>query len=373
MRDSLLTILLPLKGRHLLTLRWLWHADKVKMPFHIIVADGDVHPTLANIMQDPDIFPNLSIEYHKYDDKSLSHFYRKCVDATHKVKTPYVMMADNDDFLFVSGLKRSIDFLNENHDYVCSQGGVAGFSINKGARDLTDVTGSIRKLDYRINEHYKVKDINSSCDVDRVIDQLRNCYQIYYGVYRTGVWQTIVEEVAKYDFSSLHVHELFCYIKTVSLGKVHSDASCLSYLRQYGTSMHSKKRDFIYNVIRDNYSKDLHAIFAGISEELAANVSFTKKEIEEKMFAAYEEYIRRYFLQKYSCCGEWSKRIRLIKRILTGSIKKHFLRRIFFSSLFCDGATTEMISAQKKELAEIESTLLSDEFLEFIQSKATNI
>ena len=48
--DSRVTILLTLKGRDLYTLRWLWHANRVSLPFPVVIADGEVNPIVARLI-----------------------------------------------------------------------------------------------------------------------------------------------------------------------------------------------------------------------------------------------------------------------------------------------------------------------------------
>ena len=69
MKDNL-TILLTLRGRHLHTLRWMWHANRVGLPCHVIIADGEVHPTIDRLLSDPGNFRNLSYEYHRHHDRN---------------------------------------------------------------------------------------------------------------------------------------------------------------------------------------------------------------------------------------------------------------------------------------------------------------
>src|SRR5437763_4046704 len=97
---SELTILLAVKGRHLHTLRFLWHANRCRMPYHFLVADGAACEPLARLLENAGaIFPDLSIEYVRYpDDVDYQAYFRKLTDAASRVRTEYVMQVDNDDF-----------------------------------------------------------------------------------------------------------------------------------------------------------------------------------------------------------------------------------------------------------------------------------
>jgi hypothetical protein len=42
-----LTIVMPLKGRHLFTFRFLWHANRMRLPYRFLIADGQVNEAVA--------------------------------------------------------------------------------------------------------------------------------------------------------------------------------------------------------------------------------------------------------------------------------------------------------------------------------------
>src|SRR5262249_39206561 len=143
-----LTIVLPLKGRPLFTLRFLWHANKARLPCRFLIADGEVHSELEKLLQDPrKTFPDLDLEYIRYpDDANFTDYYTKMADAIARVRTPYVKIADNDDFLAAAGLECCVDFLETHPDYVCCSGGVGGFSLHVARRDSELLTGPFNKL-----------------------------------------------------------------------------------------------------------------------------------------------------------------------------------------------------------------------------------
>ncbi|MGA9951110.1 MAG: hypothetical protein WBQ24_22905, partial [Xanthobacteraceae bacterium] len=85
-----LTIVLPLRGRHLFTLRFLWYADKLRLPYRILIADGQVNETVArHIENSRTFFPNLDIDYVRYpDDAGYPQYFAKMADAMRRVRTP---------------------------------------------------------------------------------------------------------------------------------------------------------------------------------------------------------------------------------------------------------------------------------------------
>ena len=47
-----LTIVMPLRGRPLFTLRFLWHANAARLPYKFILADGEVRPELSRLLDE---------------------------------------------------------------------------------------------------------------------------------------------------------------------------------------------------------------------------------------------------------------------------------------------------------------------------------
>src|SRR5580704_9790695 len=183
-----LTIVIPLRGRPLFTLRFLWHANAARLPYKFILADGEVRPDLSRLLDDArKLFPNIDVDYIRYpDDMDFAHYFAKMTDAIARAKTPYVMLADNDDFLVFSGLEQSLDFLDANPDYVCCGGGIGGFAVYaRNAPQLRGLCGPLNKLDYRYMPYDRSLDLDSSSVAERLSQGLRNSWS-YYAVFRSS-------------------------------------------------------------------------------------------------------------------------------------------------------------------------------------------
>src|SRR5665647_722317 len=259
-----LTIVLPLRGRHLFTLRFLWHANKARIPYRILIADGQVHPSLARILENSrESFPHLDIEYVHYpDDASFRHFYAKMSDAAQRVRTPYAMVVDNDDFLSFGGIEAAIAFLDANSDYVCSSGRVAGFSVYSG---LDNPSGGLRGRLNRLYTYHHSEDVTSPKVAERVRQGALRLW-IYYSVIRTQALATVNREMVELDFSDLQIFEAFHVMRALTLGKARADQSTVSYLRQYGTSLNlSFKKDWVHHLVRSRFTSDVQALVDRIS------------------------------------------------------------------------------------------------------------
>jgi len=389
--DPRLTILLTLKGRHLFTLRWLWHANRINLPFRIFIADGEVHPAIARVIEDRSVFPNLEIEYHRYHDRTFHDFYQKLDDALCKITTPYVMMADNDDFLFPSGIIRGLHVLERSTDYVCAGGCVGHFELGIGRKDSSNLTGRIKKIWYQQSKAYRPFDLASSLASERVIDVCADSLTVHYNVYRVNALRRLASEQLKINFSRLENAELFWKLRTATLGKLKSDPSYISYLRQVGTSLNPSRMDKVGEVLTSEaYLNETRSIMKSIASISSKSDGIIPEVIEKELDACFAENLKAKLIQVFGwrsavklsvkkCLPElFLQRLRLAgERIRSGKSSAMGGRPISREQLFMlatkAGATEELVNDQNKELVEIEATLQSREFLTFIQLHACTL
>jgi len=378
---SRLTIVLPLKGRHLFTLRFLWHANKARLPYRFLIADGEVHPELARLLQDSrKTFPELDIEYFRYRDTDLTCFYAKMVDVLERVRTPYVKIADNDDFLAHSGLECCMNFLDSHDDYVCCGGGIAGFSVHVPlSNSATMAIGPFNKLTYRYSPRDQSVDLSCPSPTDRVLAGVRNTWS-YYAVFRTSALTAMWKEMQEMDPTSFQLGERFLAMQALILGKAKSDPSVFSYVRQYWTSSglhwtspHSATRKtFIHNLLRSRFTEDVAEVLDRISGRLAEIDGGDSTKIAERLRQHLEQWIgdqirldfgayatlRRYLRTYTPWLVAWLKRRRRFALVIE--------RRSILKKLRNDGATPEYMAKFKRELAQIEEVLAGREFKHFL-------
>lgn len=387
MMSSSLTLLLTLKGRPLHTLRWLWHANRTKLAFPVIVADGEVHPRIAALLENPQTFPNLDLRYFRYHDASFSDFYRKCSDAIGKVMTPFAMMQDNDDFVFPSGLEADMAFLQENPDYVCAGGRVAGFSLHPQPAPKTNLTGPLHLLKHRYSDNYACQSHDSASIAHRAVNETRNYSTIYYNIYRTETLQTVANEIIRHNFTDLEIHEMFWALRTVTLGKTKGLPQHYSYFRQYGTSLgNAFQVDWVHHLLRSNFTEDFHKMVTAIAEAAARADNTSPEAIAEDLRNAYGDGLRISLSRRYGGAGSQAPLVTRVKQIvrdiapniLTMTYKSYRndlarARVALFDSIKGDGATAAFIERQRTELDLIEQTLSGGEFLAFIEQCAPEL
>jgi len=371
-----LTIVMPLRGRPLFTLRFLWHANATRLPYKFILADGEVRPDLSRLLDDArKLFPNIDVDYVRYpDDTDFARYFAKMTDAIARVQTPYVMLADNDDFLAFSGLERSLDFLDANPDYVCCGGGIGGFAVyTRKFPWLAGLCGPLNRLSYRYMPYDRSLDLGSPSAAERLARGLRNSWS-YYAVFRSPALATIWREVAEINLSDLQLHEKYCAMRTLTLGKARSDPATIAYFRQYWTTLRSAfSKDWVHHLVRSRFNTDFTEILSRISREAAAadgaEAAVVAEDIRNNMISWFGDFLRRNY-GPYAALRRYLRENmpELLDRVKTR--RRHAVpleRRKVFAALRRNGASADYMQAFEAELAQIEDVVSGSAFADFIR------
>ncbi len=364
-----LTIVLPLKGRHLFTLRFLWHANRLRLPYRFLIADGQVNEAIAQHLENSrEVFPNLDIEYVRYpDDASYSRFFAKMSDALGRIRTPYAMLADNDDFLGFNGIERALEFLEANPDYVAARGRPTAFSVYSGLGNPgAGIHG--RLSCFRMN--YECEDVCAS-EVAARLRQGGLTSLIYYAVYRTEGLAIIWREVAEIDFSDLMLHEAYHAMRTLTLGKVRTNKATITYYSQIGTSMTADpSRDWVRHLLRSRLTSEVHDVVARISSAAIA-AGADEAEIDEQVRALIERRFRNFLSMNY---GPVMQAKNIIRKKWPSSVKYwQSLPRFpagreragVIAKLADAGASEEELKRTRGELDQISATLSWETFTDY--------
>ena len=380
---SRLTIVLPLKGRPLFTLRFLWHANKVRLPYRFLIADGEVHPELARLLQDSrKTFADLDLEYVRYsDDVNFTHYYAKMADAFSRVSTPYVKIADNDDFLAAAGLECCMDFLDAHPDHVCCSGGIGGFSLRFRRQDApAPVTGPLNKLAYRCGPHDRAMHLDSICATDRVLAGLRNTWN-FYAVFRAPVLALIWKELLEINPTNLQLAERFIAMRALTLGKARCESTFFSYWRQYWTSLQlhwtssrsAARQDFAHYLLRSRFTADVAEVLDRLSRSLAAIDGGDPEQIGDQLRDSLEDWLRALIRHDFGAYATLRRHLRAHAPWLVTWLKRRRRlslvseRRDIIAKLRKDGATPEYLAKFKGEFAHIEDVLMGHEFRHFVR------
>jgi glycosyltransferase domain-containing protein len=243
---------LTIKGRPEFTKRWMAYMNSVKCKFKILIADGGDDVALQNHLASKGDYPNLNYDYFKYPyDTSLKDYYKKLCDITDQVKTPYVLYADNDDFIILDSIEEYIIFLDLNADYVTCGGFSSALSIYSKKNELLNTcAGNYFNIRFDKSIPFSIK---SKLGVDRVCDffkyvESERLWFIWYDVQRTSVVKITHEYIKKYEFKDAVSFEIYKISSLLLLGKA-KRLDSIFYIRQNGSSELSKSLDLEANVL----------------------------------------------------------------------------------------------------------------------------
>ena len=133
------------------------------------------------------------IEYVHTPRKPLAE---KIHEISNLIRTPYVFMCANDDFVIPDTVNKIVDFLDKNPLYNSGQGIYFDFSYKNDHIE--------KSLLY---SHIIGKDLSEDCACKRVLNLMSNYFQYYYCVYRTDIFQQTYQSVINKDGKAL-IHNL---------------------------------------------------------------------------------------------------------------------------------------------------------------------
>lgn len=377
-----LTIIVPLRGRPLFTLRSLFHANRERMPFRFLIVDGEVRPPLCDMLENSkELFPHLDIEYVRYpDDANWSRYFAKMHDALRRVRTPYVMLADNDDFPAPAGIERCMDFLDSHSDYVCCSGGIAGFSLYAPPSALPDkLVGPVNRIVGSYTPDSSPEEVRS----DDVLARVRSgfhCYWFFYSVYRPRALELVWKEIVEINFSNFHALELYSTLRTLTLGKARQDQTVTSYFKQsdagagwhWATSAAAPSASFVYHLLRSRLSTDFSAMIERLSRAVAEADGSDAEEVAEQLRLSAGQFVDRIIRNHLGLTNRVRQRLRRYAPGFREWVKTRYRpsvvleKRALRDQLRNNGAGAEYLAEFRSELARMEDALNGREVREFL-------
>ena len=257
--DRDLTILLTLKDRADYTFRWLAYAQQTRLPFKVLIADGGADESVPRALSDKSRFPDVDYDYLRFPyDASYSDYYAKIVGALDRVRTPYVVMADNDDFFFARALRQSVEFLATHPDYVACGGYSAVFWVDS-------LPGNAERRSYADHVQWKcsseLRSIEAQGADDRVRELACSYADAFYDVKRTSDARNGFAAVLKLDPSDLFLVELLVQFLSAIAGKI-KRLDTLHIARQHdspdssGGSHERQHGDWLGRMLVDSWSRE---------------------------------------------------------------------------------------------------------------------
>lgn len=203
--NSLATIILMVKDRREFVLRWLTYMSASNCGYKIIIADGG-YTKLSKT--DLDRFNTKLDLLHlkKITDVNYESLIKKINYALKFVKTKFIMIADDDDFISTENMDFHINFLNNNPEFSSSGGqkiGVFGFDNGK----------------YRLSKNSCIG-AYSSQPVERISSFLNSESSAFYNINKTEILLRASQHCRKSKIWHPRFLELYVEIMIHGDGKV---------------------------------------------------------------------------------------------------------------------------------------------------------
>jgi glycosyltransferase domain-containing protein len=293
-----LTILLTLKDRTPFTLRWMRFANNEHFPFKIILADGGSDDSATKIFANYSNFQDLDYKYVRYpEDINYTAYYKKVSDAMSLVESPYLLLADNDDFFCTEGLIRSIEFLEENPDYVAARGYYKGFSVKRRdsevGPDKLELYGELKLngLVYPLVTH------NQESAADRVASHFSTWTPNWYNVARTKNLCACWNQTKALDLNDIFLMEHVLSGLLVAQGKTFSGAFPY-YYRQFGEHYLTvskvaiaREGDFFDRILSETWIKDYWLLIGALAFGIQSQDGLCEKKAREIAQLSYKRFL----------------------------------------------------------------------------------
>jgi glycosyltransferase domain-containing protein len=232
-----LTIALTLKGREEFTYRWMEYMNEMRCPYKILIADGGDNLEIETHLRHYDNYPNLDYTYIRYPfDASYDDYFIKLENVISRVKTDYILLADNDDFYLLDHVPELIAYLDEHTDYVAARGQLVDFEVfNKKGISRAQIRGSRYTASSAytppIDSDWPLTRINNVCQGMADYDYYMN----WYAITRTSALQKVWKNLLTLPIKEFIVLEILSHVMLMNVGKLQV-LSALFYLRQSNTS-----------------------------------------------------------------------------------------------------------------------------------------
>lgn len=293
--DSDLTILLTLKDRGAFTRRWMSYANAVRLPFKVLIADGGADESIASLLAAGGSFPNIKYDYVRYPfDDGYPRYYAKVVDALSRITTPFVAMADNDDFFVVDTLRASVDFLQKHAEFASCGGQSAFLWVNS-----TDAGGDAPVYGERVDwkRMSDIPPIEGATARERIRKSVMSAGESApYDVKRTSALRAQYELVRDLNFQDLFLTEHVLWFLNTIAGKSMRMKE-LFYARQQNSPESSAEAhvaqvgNWLSRMLVPTWSADFAKFIEATAAALANTDSIPIEEARRLMVLAYREEI----------------------------------------------------------------------------------
>lgn len=290
-----LTIVLTLKDRTPFTYRWMRYMNDVRCPYPILIADGGKDAGVETHLRQSENYPNLTYTYVRYPlDRDYETFYRKFADVVGRVTTPYVLLADNDDFFFLEHVPAFLAFLDREERYVSCGGQRIALRLLSTNEAVVNAPSAGQ---YAARTDIRPKSVTDETGVDRLCYFLAHVvddglWSSWYHVHRTAAVKDAADFVYHHRFTDPVAHEIHMHFRLLLAGK-YQQLDVPFWVVQLGSSQLTAALEargtVVDRFVAANSVADLH-------QSLAACPSLLPAE-RERVHSAISDWLSRFAIK----------------------------------------------------------------------------
>ena len=278
--NSKISLIIPIKGREEFTFRILSYLDSIKYPFKIYISDGS-HNKKENIKIIKSFKSSLNIQYLSFKyDKNYQYFLNKIYKTLKLIKSKYVMLLPNDDFINLNFLNKILKNKNET---------ISGINIDFKINNFMKYSNDFGKIKF----YEKIKrEYNQNLKKDDKFQRLKyiNSFHPYESIHL----HKILLKVLRYslDFKVNNHKEFMWFFKLVPLyfSKINfvnrpiiarqantylSEGNTLHYKENSSSKKrHEKFKSFIFLKIKN---KKIHSLINEQNFEFIYEINIKRK------------------------------------------------------------------------------------------------
>jgi glycosyltransferase domain-containing protein len=282
-----ITFILTIKGREDFTKRWYTFANNRKLPFKILIGDGDPASKINEFLESLKDDNHLDYKYYQFNDKTPQDFFKKIVTLLEKVETPYVMLCDNDDYIVEKNVLKCINFLEKNPDYVSCGGTMLGFNCLKR-----------KEKNVILNEKiiYSIPQVSQEAPLERVVAYTNNySFPCWYNVFRTDKLYKSFKLFVNTGICDFLLMEYFVAMSTTIFGKHAFKAEFTHYIRQTNSSQVNKTiPSFVNRIVNANLGGEIKSVLDTLSDQLVSlDKTETSENVKNSIAKAYISYMEK--------------------------------------------------------------------------------
>ncbi len=255
------------------------------------------------------VFPFL----HEFEDRIVYRHYpgmplaEKLYRILPLIKTPFVFMCANDDFIVPAAVANIIDHLRQNPAYNSGQGIFTDFSFRDGKISTAIRYASTTNIDLNMHDAG-----------ERMQTLMSNYFQYYYCVFRSSVFQQVITSVMKDDkarIRNLVLLELYISIWSAIDGK-HLIAPIYYASRENIPGSAAALTDTMLEILtKKKYESELADFYGMLANKLTSTNGIFMPEAVASVKEAIQIYVERLRPGFFSPAGRMIQKFKNLSNI----------------------------------------------------------